>query len=186
MEPPSLNTKVKYVNNTVVVYLLESQARDGGWEIYASTVGGILNTAAALLSPIKFSTTQNASFSGIDLGPRIALTTSHPMIQLNTWDVERSDHVGFEILVPALLDMLKEYGIKFEFTGRSALQSLREIKMAKFNPEILYGPTKTTLLYFLEAFIGKIDFDRIAHHKTDGHFMASPSSTAVYLMNSSA
>ncbi|KAF7941448.1 hypothetical protein BELL_0061g00140 [Botrytis elliptica] len=167
-------------------YILESQAQDGGWETYASTVDGILNTAAALLSIIKFSTTQNSNFSGLDLGPRVALATNRLMIQLQTWDVEKSDHVGFEILVPALLDMLEEYNIKFEFTGRSALQSLRDIKMAKFHPEVLYGPTKTTLLHSLEAFIGKIDFDRIAHHKTHGHFMASPSSTAAYLMNCSA
>ncbi|KAF7904155.1 hypothetical protein EAF00_001489 [Botryotinia globosa] len=57
--------------------------------------------------------------------------------------------------------------------------------MAKFHPEVLYRPTKTTLLHSLEAFIGKIDFDRIVHHKIHGHFMASPSSTAAYLMNCS-
>ncbi|RAL64942.1 hypothetical protein DID88_001533 [Monilinia fructigena] len=166
-------------------YLLESQAEDGGWETYASTVDGILNTGAALLSLIKFSTTQNASFSGLDLRPRIASAVNHLMTQLHTWDVKRSDYVGFEILVPALLDMLEEYNIQFEFPGRSILQTLRDVKMAKFRPEILYGPCKTTLLHSLEAFIGKIDFNRVVHHKTNGHFMASPSSTAAYLMNCS-
>ncbi|TGO50589.1 hypothetical protein BCON_0180g00150 [Botryotinia convoluta] len=159
-------------------HLLESQARGVGWETYASTVDGILKTAAVLLSLIRFSTTQNANFSGLDLRPRIALAINHLMLQ--------SDHVGFGILVPALLDIFEEYNIKFEFTGRSALQSLRDIKMAKFHPGILYGPTKTTLLRSLEALIDKIDSDRIIHHKANGHFMASPSSTAAYLMNCSA
>ncbi|TGO15183.1 hypothetical protein BTUL_0043g00380 [Botrytis tulipae] len=147
-----------------------------------------LNTKAQIL--VQTITNQvfdysELQFCGLDLGPRFTSATNRLMIQLQTWDVEKSDHVGFEILVPALLDMLEESNIKFEFTGRSALQSLRDIKMAKFHPEVLYRPTKTTLLHSLEAFIGKIDFDRIVHHKTHGHFMASPSSTAAYLMNCS-
>ncbi|KAL9012772.1 MAG: hypothetical protein Q9180_009076, partial [Flavoplaca navasiana] len=49
----------------------------------------------------------------------------------------------------------------------------------------LYGKNPSTLLYSLEGLIGKIDFDRIAHHKVQGCMLLSPSSTAAYLMNTS-
>ncbi|QSZ31417.1 hypothetical protein DSL72_000982 [Monilinia vaccinii-corymbosi] len=57
--------------------------------------------------------------------------------------------------------------------------------MAKFRPGILYRTFKTILLHSLEAFVGKMDFNRIVHYKINGHSMASPSSTAAYLMNCS-
>ena len=48
---------------------------------------------------------------------------------------------------------------------------------------MLYGTAKTTLLHSLEVFVGKIDFNKIHHYLSCGSMMASPLSTAAYLMN---
>jgi hypothetical protein len=50
--------------------------------------------------------------------------------------------------------------------------------------KILESDHPTTLLHSLEGFIGKIDFDKISHRKVEGSMLASPSSTAAYLMYS--
>jgi len=44
----------------------------------------------------------------------------------------------------------------------------------------------TSLLHSPEGLVGHIDFDKLAHHKRKGSFMASPSSIAAYLVNASA
>ena len=93
-------------------------------------------------------------------------------------------HVGFEILVPALLTMLENESIYLNFPGRKLLMELNAVKLGGINPEMLYE-TPTMLLHSLEAFIGTLDFDRVGHHKRFGSMMASPASTAAYLIHSS-
>ena len=171
-------------------YLLDMQSTDGGWEQDGgSQIDGILNTASALLALIKHyaeplniqNTTQE------DLRGRITRATTSLKSQLESWDVSATKHVGFEIIVPALLFYLEANDSKlaFDFKGRPALEKINAIKLSRFKPEYLYGSVKVTALHSLEAFIGKIDFDKVAHHKVQGAMMASPSSTVAYLMNAS-
>ncbi|KAJ5489264.1 Phyllocladan-16-alpha-ol synthase [Penicillium diatomitis] len=166
-------------------YLVENQLAGGSWATYASQIDGILNTAASLLALKKHSNEplQMIRISQQSLEERINQATTALQYLLNNWDVESTLHVGFEILVPALLGYLAEEGIIFEFPAREALLQIREEKMARFKAEYLYSPIQTTALHSLEAFIGLVDFDRILHHKIDGSFMASPSSTAAVLMH---
>ncbi len=117
-----------------------------------------------------------------DIEFRIARAISFLDMRIQQWDVEASDNVGFEILVPAMLELLERTGIFFKFEGRRLLSILTAQKMASFNTEILYGAAQSTLIHSLEAFSNKIDFDRLSHHKTGGSMMASPASTAAYLM----
>ena len=168
-------------------YILQHQLPDGSWITYASQIDGILNTAASLLALQRHSRTplQIQTISGEVLLDRVNQATRALQQLLNEWDVESTLHVGFEILVPALLGYLAEEGITFEFPGREMLLRIREQKMARFKAEYLYAPIQTTALHSLEAFIGLIDFDRVLHHKIDGSFMASPSSTAAVLMHAS-
>ena len=168
-------------------YILNQQQEDGGWVSYASQIDGILNTAASLLATIRHwkDPLQLQSPDPDDLQVRIAKGSTALQSLLSSWDVDRTVHVGFEILVPALLDYLKDEGFEYNFSQQSTLQALNQQKLSKFQPIYLYTPVKTTALHSLEAFIGKVDFDRLAHHKYKGSFMASPSSTAAYLMNSS-
>lgn len=169
------------------VYVLANQKPDGGWESYASEVDGILNTAASLLALHKhlMNPLQMKDVIPEDLKSRIDAGKVALQGMLKRWDVESTEHVGFEILVPTLLQMLEEAGLSFRFPRRDLLMKLREQKLRKFKPELLYQNVKTTAIHSLEAFIGVIDFDQVQHHKVSGSLMASPSSTAAYLMNAS-
>jgi len=167
-------------------YLLQSQSPDGSWEVYASQVDGILNTAAGLLALIKHQIAEPLlcdSNLPTEINYRINKAQESLGKQLQGWNLEICDHVGFEILVPALLDMLEAEGLKLDFPARSSLMEINNEKLCRFNSEVLYGPHQTTMLHSLEAFIGKIEFDRVSHHKVHGSLLASPSSTAAYLMN---
>ncbi|KAI0107056.1 terpene synthase family protein [Nemania sp. FL0031] len=170
-------------------YILETQSTSGGWDGHTcpSQIDSILSTAAALLSLIRHRQRPlgTCNVSPHELSSRITRATMNLQATLDTWDVSLCTHVGFEIIVPALLEYLNNEGISFSFRGKGALTQLNNLKLSKFDPEHLYGPDKLTALHCLEAFIGKIDFDRVAHHQVDGHFMASPSSTAAYLMHAS-
>jgi hypothetical protein len=82
--------------------------------------------------------------------------------------------------------MLEQEGIKFEFPGRRLLMSLNKEKLAKCDSRILYSKIPTTLIHSLEAFVGQVDYNKLQHHRVRGSMLASPSSTAAYLMNISA
>ena len=167
------------------LYVLYSQKKDGSWESYSSEIDGILNTAASLLAihrhfvdPLQISHVTSGDLSRRFDAGKIALQK-----MLTEWDVEATEHVGFEILVPALMKYLEDAGHCFQFPRKDLLMKIRAEKLRKFKPEYLYGKIKLTPLHSLEAFIGTIDFDRLGHQKTFGSMMASPSSTAAYLMN---
>ncbi|KAJ5880891.1 Phyllocladan-16-alpha-ol synthase [Penicillium subrubescens] len=166
-------------------YLLQNQLEDGSWITYASQIDGILNTAASLLAMKRHFTTplHISTISQDALSMRIDRATNALQQLLHDWDVESTLHVGFEILVPALLGYLAEESITFEFPGRDLLFSIRDQKLARFKAEFLYAPVQTTALHSLEAFIGLINFDLVLHHKVNGSYMASPSSTAAVMMH---
>lgn len=168
-------------------FLLTTQSPGGGWDIHSSGFDGILNSMAALLALQKHKTAFWYSNSRLpdDIDSRIAGAISFLDSRLQQWDVEASEHVGFEILVPAILELLEKNGICFKFGGRRLLSVLLAQKMANFNPDMLYGTARSTLIHSLEAFFDKLDFDRLSHHKTAGSMMASPASTAAYLMQCS-
>ena len=171
-------------------FLLNTQADDGSWgNDRNSQIDAILNTGASLLA-LKRHVEEPMNIRHIpqdDLIRRIDIATASLHSQLSRWRVSTTTHVGFEITVPALLRYLQEVDpmIMFDFQGRPILDSINARKMSRFRPELLYSPMKLTALHSLEAFIGMIDFDKVAHHKVLGSMMASPSSTAAYLMNAS-
>ncbi|KAF3480656.1 ent-kaurene synthase [Arthroderma uncinatum] len=169
-------------------YLLQTQKEGQGWETAEPGIDGILNTAAALLALVAHSKQrlQLTSPSDEELNRRIKSAIISLKVQLQLWDVESADRVGFEILVPSILRLLECENLTFDFPGRPALMKLNQIKLSKLKPEYLYAKQKSTALHSLEAFVGMIDFDKVSHHKQSGAFMASPSSTAAYLMYSSS
>lgn len=167
-------------------FLLDQQLPSGQWESYACDADGIINTMAGLLALIKHQ--QQRSVMGCPDGPsdvtqRISKAVSAINQLFQAWDVNTTRNVGFEIIVPALLEYLNAEGVAIRFHGYEALQDLRTMKLAKFDPGLLYTTESTSILHSLEALVGKIDFDRISHHKTYGSMMASPASTAAYLIN---
>ncbi|KAF7881618.1 uncharacterized protein EAF02_006306 [Botrytis sinoallii] len=168
-------------------HIVDAQSKDGSWESYSSQVDGILNTMAALLAFVSHQSANNSSYFILppDIDARILKAQGSLRHQLQAWDVRSCVHVGFEILVPALLGMLEQHNVVCEFPGKTHLLQLNQEKLSRFQPEILYQNIQVTALHSLEAFIGTIDFNRIKHHLKNGSIMASPSSAAAYLMNTS-
>ncbi|KAI1459354.1 terpene synthase family protein [Annulohypoxylon moriforme] len=182
-----VNGRRQWLFEECFTYILDNQSDNGSWKTGSSQVDAILNTAASLLSLKRHmdDSLQIRVVDGNELRSRISAATQSLQSQLNMWDVVSSAHVGFEIIVPSLLELLEQEGIAFNFAGRPVLEQLRAAKLSGFKPEMLYGTHKPTAIHSLESFIGKIDFDRVAHHKVEGALMASPSSTAAYLINAS-
>lgn len=170
-------------------YLLDTQSQDGSWtDSSGAQIDGILNTAAPLLALKRVSTEPHGiqvDDRGRDLSCRIRGACDSLRKQLEAWDISTTDHVGFEIIVPAMLSMLEkeDASFSFEFEAKDSLAKIHNVKMAKFKPEYLYGPQPLTALHSLESFQGMIDYNRVAHHKINGSMLGSPSSTAAYLMN---
>lgn len=171
-------------------FLLRNQDEDGTLAANQCVphTDRILTTASAVLALRRHRAEplQIKAVADSELWMRIEKATVALSNQLKAWDIYASTHVRFEIIVPALLQLLEDDGEKtFKSDGRNALMRLNELKLAHFKPEYLYGAHQSTALHSLEAFIGKIDFDRVSHHKVNGSMMASPSSTEAYLMNAS-
>ena len=166
-------------------YVLQKQLSDGGWESYASDLDGILNTMASLLAILhnRKQMTLDASLEVPEsFESRILRATQCLNERLKVWDIASSEHVGFELLVPTLLRLLSEHGIHMDFSGLDHLMDLNAKKLAKFDPVMLYGDVSTSAIHSLEAFVGKVDFQRLAHHKRSGSMMGSPAATAAYLI----
>jgi hypothetical protein len=164
-------------------YLLSQQLSNGGWESYATKEDGIVNTLGALLALTRHRGSTN---SAVKLQDAIQSATSCLEGSLQTLVIDGSLPVGFEIVVPALLAMLEDEGVHVAFPAKRPLLAIGKIKMEAFTPDSLYNTTETTLFHSLEALVGKIDFDRLRHRKVFGSMMASPASTAAYLMNVSS
>ncbi|ODM14970.1 hypothetical protein SI65_09722 [Aspergillus cristatus] len=180
------NGKREWLFPSSFEYLIGSQTMDGGWGDGASDIDVILNTMAGLLALKNHQLTPgHSNVLQSDLDDHIRCATSFLENKLQTWDVESTDHVGFEILVPTHLRLLAEQGVTFTFPGLETLINLNQTKLKKFFPEILYSKIPTTLTHSLEAFVGQINFDKVKHRLDFGSMMASPSSTAAYLIHAS-
>jgi hypothetical protein len=167
-------------------YVLKTQHQDGSWEsgFIHPEVDVILNTMAALLALRVHATEPLNSTVPIDVENRIRKASESLQIQFDVWDVQASDYVGFEILVPSLLGLLADAGFRFKIRDQQLLDSWNTAKLEDFNAEIIYSSKQYTIHNSLEALVGKIDFNRISHHTISGSMMTSPASTAAYLIYS--
>lgn len=172
-------------------YLLKTQSDDGSWGTHPATkTAGILDTAAALLALLKHlkEPLQIHDVPSNDIRRRIGRASNSLRAQLATWDdVSETNHIGVEIIVPSLLAYLEKEDARlaFDFPCKKVLKRMNEEKLSRFRPESLYGNKPSSAIHSLEAFLGKIDFDRVSHHLFNGSMLASPSSTAAYLIEAS-
>ncbi|KAF2820882.1 hypothetical protein CC86DRAFT_397733 [Ophiobolus disseminans] len=166
--------------------LLQSQQPDGTWPSYASLTDGILVSLAALLSIATVRARSSVS-AGEDL--TYTRCIERGVVGLNkllqSWDVGKLVHVGFELLTTSLMRQLEELSIALAFPGQANLTRLHFEKMRNVSPELLYGPNQTTLLHSVEAFVGVIEFEKIRHHcSAASGIFGSPAATAAYLIHS--
>jgi hypothetical protein len=170
-------------------YLLKTQSDDGCWGIHPETqTAGILDTAAALLALLRHAAEplQIQDVSPDELRRCIASASGSLRMQLAAWnDVSATNHIGVEMIVPSLLEYLEKEDrtLSFEYASKDVLASINAAKLSRFKPESLYSKVPSSAVHSLEAFVGKIDFDKVTHHLFQGSMMASPSSTAAYLIN---
>ncbi|KAL9062272.1 MAG: hypothetical protein Q9157_009069, partial [Trypethelium eluteriae] len=169
-------------------FLLEKQSTNGTWQAGATHIDNIVNTASGLLALLKHH--QHKQFENgrvcFDIEKRIHEAKKALGELFKEWNVAKTEQVGFELIVPTLLSMLKEHDVIFSLPGLEYLETEKARKLAKLNINTIYSSTKNTLLHSLEAFGGSLDFDRISHHLANGSMMNSPAATAALLINSSS
>jgi hypothetical protein len=162
-------------------YLEQTQSKDGSWGADSSSTDGIVNTLAALLALKKRECRQADELQATQTRCRAAKQALCRLLE--GWDLDSSDRVGMELLIPNLLRLLEDEGIDFSFGSRKALMALNAAKLGRLRPALV-SPEQTTFIHTLEAFVGTLDFDGVKQHKMpNGSMLASPASTAAYLMN---
>lgn len=167
-------------------YVLERQLPSGGWESYDAAIDGIINTLGGLLALKKNSYVPFRSIAQRDIDMRVESAARFLQEQLREWDVASTDRVGFEIVIPGMLELLKLEGIHFDFPGRPLLMALNQQKISQIPPSIWSKNLQTSLLHSLEAFVGKVDFSTVRQLLVYGAMGTSPAATAAYLIYSPA
>lgn len=122
---------------------LSASATVGSWGFnVASQIDGIVNTAARLLSFIRHSESPNCLAIPSDINQRIERGVVSLSSQLATWNVSSTSHVGFEIVIPALIGYLQQEdaALSFAFDSMETLTRIRATKLLHLNPRLLYEP----------------------------------------------
>lgn len=167
-------------------FVLDQQSEDGSWGGgNGCEIDGILNTAASLLALKKHmdSPLQMTFLTESDLKPKLHKGIKALETMLRGWNVEATIHVGFEVLVPSILELLAQEDILFKFDGEGTLDNIRRQKLRGFDPRKVEQIRSSTALHSLEALLRTIDFDSFSPYLKYGAMMASPSSTAAFLMH---
>ena len=164
-------------------FILEHQQTDGLWPSTGPSCSDLLNSLGGLHALVE----RQRRHTSFEMQSRIDKAKAALDTALNTWQIEESGGVGFEMLIPVMLDLLDRQHISFNFPAHSALRALCHRKMATIPFEKLYKHPHS-VLHSLEAFFlnETFDFDRMRTHKVLNSMLGSPAATAAYLMKCSA
>lgn len=199
----------QYLFPSAFLFVLDAQLLNGSWNAHyhpdhatksisaspnasSSLSDSILSTMAALytlnIHAVSPQQIRPARLPAPSLPIRIARAATSLESMLRAWRIDTCNAVGFEILTPALLDLLAAQGFNFDFPDRTTLLKTRAAKMQRIRPVMLYEIAPVALLHSLEAFHGwtseDLDMSNVKHHMVRGSMMASPAATASYLMKS--
>ena len=189
-----VNGRFQLLFPSALRFILRSQQDNGGWRCNdrqpSSKEDEILCTLAAIHALCKFREHPAQMKQIIDsneLEARIRRSTAYVSRMLESWNLRDCQRVGYEMLLPGLLDCLASYNLHFDFANKSGIFALRKEKVSRLPVERLYDAAPSTLLHSLEAFFAdpSFDYSRVRHQKISGSMMGSPSATAAYLMRSS-
>ncbi|KAL2833006.1 hypothetical protein BDW59DRAFT_157147 [Aspergillus cavernicola] len=177
-------------------FLLKEQRSSGEWSSFSAAdlartpssdilIPDILiHTLAGLLALCLHSQNRdciNGTLPYNILG-RISRAKESANAKLQKWKVSETKHFGFQLLIPVLLQRLKdEQGISFSFPGEEELLSIYNAAR-QMDIEWLYTEKCSVPLLCYEGFLGKIDFARISHQISAEGLGALPASTAAYLL----
>lgn len=170
-------------------YILDRQQADGGWQRPLSSTSESVEHAALSSLAAIFTITQHVNHplqpfrTHVDAGDCLRRGVEYVTAELRRLGRGSVYSVGFEMLVPALLELLEKEGITFDFPSRQSLFRRRAVKLSKIPVQNL-DKIPSTVLHSLEAFYGdsSFSFDTLRKRLVDRSMMASPSATAAYLM----
>ncbi|KAI9376183.1 terpenoid cyclases/protein prenyltransferase alpha-alpha toroid [Aspergillus egyptiacus] len=201
MIPKKTGDSTQWLFPESFTYLLDHQGPDGGWDLLAQSTRTaqypdslwipdcIVHSLAGLLALCRhFRPAESAGEANLpppdDGLSRIFRAKRFLDSKLAALALDGITHFGFELLVPVLLRLLEEEGVQFDFPAKEEL-SLKYEEASSIDMAWLYdGPCKVPL-FCLEAFLGKLDFNRLSHLVTStAGIAASPASTAAYLVHS--
>ena len=171
------------------LFILDSQQLDGGWHwppqgAPESTEGTVLCSLAALFAitqhikhPFQLLRLQDKLVDHLKRGTEFVARVLRRMGSTFYYSV------GFDVLAPALLELLEREGIIFYFSSRRELFQRRDARLSRV-PIAQLNRMPSTMLHSLEALYGDthISFDSLRSQLVHGSMMASPSATAAYLM----
>ncbi|KAL3472131.1 hypothetical protein BJX99DRAFT_266206 [Aspergillus californicus] len=177
-------------------FLLKEQRSSGEWSSFSAAdlartpssnilIPDILiHTLAGLLALCLHSQNRDCINGKVahDILGRISRAKESVNAKLQEWNVSETQHFGFQLLIPVLLQRLKdEHGISFSFPGEEELLSMYHDAL-QMDIEWLYTEKCSVPLFSYEGFLGKIDFARIGHQISAEGLGALPASTAAYLL----
>ena len=199
----------QYLFPSAFLSILNSQLPDGSWDAHLVTQSTLetpnnalpmlsnnsdsyLSTMAALYTSknhiVSSCQIHPARLPGLPLHERITLVISSLQGMLCKWQIDCCNSVGFEILIPGLLDLLRLQGYNFDFPDREKLFKVRNSKMARLESSMSQGVTPIVVLHSLEAFHGQsiksLGTSYVKEHLIHGSVMARPAATASCLMKS--
>ena len=168
-------------------YLLDHQQHDGGWQSDACDLTGILNGLAALLALCRH-ISQPLQMKGEtkDLSHRKSRAIYSLETKFTSWDTSTLPRSGTQPLIAKLLQMLDKEGVHFRFPNKDVLFNRKRNDVSDHELAALYSDARTMATCSLEGQVGDIEFDRVRQHRVFGSMMASPASTAAYLMTCSS
>lgn len=158
-------------------WLRTHQLPDGSWgaEIPYSH-DRVLSTLMALLTLAKWDNGAGIP-AQIDAGIRAIWRHFNELKR-------QTDPVGFELLLPTLLDQAKERGFQLPYGAFEQYRTRRQQKLELIPLDLLYSRDVTSA--FSMEFLGKeLDTARLRHglQEDNGSIATSPSATSYFLMN---
>jgi hypothetical protein len=187
MVAKTTNGQTRWLFQSSFQYLLNHQKHDGGWQNDTFDNDGILNSLAALLALCKH-IRQPYQIEGDleDLKHRKSRAIYFLETKFSSWTVDSTvTRSTLQPLIAKLLQMLEWEGLQFSFAGRELFLDERGRGNTNCNDCTTCGDLKTAATGLSEGRAGEIDIDRVGQHKILGSIMASPASTAAYLMDCS-
>ncbi|KAI0425477.1 Ent-kaurene synthase [Xylaria sp. FL1042] len=167
--------------------IIKQQCSNGEFGAHISEIDKILGTIGALLAMYEHGRTpmNNSYCSSTDLIEKIQKAVVYLEGKLEFSDVLLTEDPGLGILITSLLGILRDKGQEVDFAHIYTLAETSHNLMDQMPLKSLNPTSSTALVRYLQALVEKLDFGKISHHIQNGAMLASPSSTAAYLIFSS-
>ena len=163
----------------ILGWLKENQHPDGSWGGEIEFIHDrIISTLAATLALLEW---RGSSYWKEDTDP-IIVERGLRYVSTNAEKLEKEEpFVGFEVLVPALLESLDERGFKLTSSALNQYKSIREKKLSLIPPEAIYSKA-SSVCYSLEFLGDDLDIKKVSNlQEENGSVAYSPGATAYLL-----